>query len=179
METQVSELGPSSLAIKDSSVPDKIQMGSEETSRNEVGSTLDEKLPNLSSIETETGPSRVGLALMEYPTVEELVSKARAPVRSISTTPLNGKDELSSKVDVPKVYVEKKSKTQLKRERERDRSGIGGVSQGGEMNPVHTSGGFGIGEVQHDMRKAQEYDERAILPSLHESYLGSHHQSSL
>eukprot|EP01018_Ginkgo_biloba_P019991 Gb_16506 [translate_table: standard] len=137
METQLSELGPSSLAqetIKDSSVPDKIQMGSEETSRNEVGSTLDEKLPNLISTVTETGPSRAGLALTEYPTAEELVSKARAPVkrkyirpapvRSISTAPLNGKDELSSKVGVPKVSVEKKSKRQLKRERQEEKKSV-------------------------------------------------------
>eukprot|EP01018_Ginkgo_biloba_P002687 Gb_08251 [translate_table: standard] len=34
-------------------------------------------------------------------------------------------------------------------------------------------------EVQHDLRKAQEYYERAILASPDEAYLGSHHQSSL
>eukprot|EP01018_Ginkgo_biloba_P033298 Gb_06043 [translate_table: standard] len=74
-------------------------------------------------------------------------------------------------------------------------NGVGGVSQGGEVNAMHTCGGFGIGEggnpllvriyacflheVQHDLRKAQEYCERAILASTDEAYLGSHHQSSL
>lgn len=126
MEAQVSQLDtplPAEETAQDFSVPDESQTGTQKIREDKVGSPcLDENSTKPMDTGAETAISGDGGGLLNYPSAEELIAKARAPVkreyiRSAPVRSVNAKDEGDNNGTVAKVSVEKKSKRQLKRER--------------------------------------------------------------
>lgn len=130
MEAPLSKVDPPPSAeetAQDVSVLDESQTSAQKIREDEVGAPcLDETPPKLEDTGAKIAISDDGSGLLNYPSAEELIAKARAPVKREYIRPapvraVNAKDESDNNGTVAKVSVEKKSKRQLKRERKEEK----------------------------------------------------------